>query len=649
MPVSGSDRTHNSVAQHSLVDRRECKNWPRRNRLEDDPQKWLKWYLHGAYTRKFEKAHIAIIKGVVKAHSDNTKFCVAAERGIGKSAILWGMVLYLALTGRRKFPICVPWAAVALKRAFKFWKNALCYNARLDDDYPEFTAPFVHSKGIAQKIMHAKWRDTEDLTGAQLTISEGMIVLPDGLAVLGGGTINGNIRGLNHPQADGAVIRPDIALLDDIQDRQVAKSPAQVLDTIAIIDGDVGGCGEVGRDMPMLMACNCITKDDVSAYYLDHDEWTALRVPCVETWPDGWDDKNSAVRESWDELHDKILADSGAVSFYRKNKKAITKGMKLSAPSVFKGAKKCPDAFYGVIRMYFRLGHESFMAERQQQPIDPIAQAGPYTLTPSVILSRETKRKQFEKPDWVTSVMASTDINPSYALSTVVLGFGQDQTACVLWYGLHKLSIPGNTSAPELARQLFEQLTIHGRALAAMPVHPQFWGIDGGGAQFDAVGRFSDQSAILTGIPSLAFTGRGARNYRQYGKTMVPAQRREQCHGCIDRKQGRVIRWVAWNADYWKEMAQRAWLGDIGAPGAVTLYEGKHAELANQICGDKLLGKGEVGGQMIWNFTRVPGRNDFGDAMAQCYAVSAFQGIGTGGSVVRRKQKHKRRLQHVKV
>jgi len=129
----------------------------------------------------------------------------------------------------------------------------------------------------------------------------------------------------------------------------------------------------------------------------------------------------------------------------------------------------------------------------------------------------------------------------------------------------------------------------------------------------------------------------------------VPAQRREQCHGCIDRKQGRVIRWVAWNADYWKEMAQRAWLGDIGAPGAVTLYEGKHAELANQICGDKLLGKGEVGGQMIWNFTRVPGRNDFGDAMAQCYAVSAFQGIGTGGSVVRRKQKHKRRLQHVKV
>jgi hypothetical protein len=493
------------------------------------------------------------------------------------------------------------------------------------------------------------WRDTDDLAGAQLTVGEGMIVLPDQRGVLGGSTINGNPRGLNHPQADGTVLRPDIVMLDDVQDRGTAKSLVQVSDTIAVIDGDVAGCGEVGRDMPMLMACNCIGMGDVSEHYLNAAEWIALKVPCIEKWPDGWDGKKSVARALWDDLQEKLMAGRGAITFYKKHKKDMTKGMVLSAPAAFKGAEKCPDAFYGVIRMYYRMGEDAFMAERQQSPVDPVAQAGPYTLTPTIIMSRTTKRKQFEKPDWVTSVVASTDINPSYALSTVVLGFGQDQSACVLWYGLHKLSIPGNTSAPELARQLFEQLTIHGKALAAMPVTPQFWGIDGGGAQFDAVGRFSEQSAMLTGIPSIAFTGRGAKNYRQYGKTMVKAQRREQCHGCLDRKQGRVIRWVAWNADYWKEMAQRAWLGDIGAPGAVTLYNGKHAELANQICGDKLLGKGEVGGQMLWNYTRVPGRNDFGDAMAQCYAVVAFQGIGTGGSVVRRKQKHKRRLKHVKV
>ena len=34
-----------------------------------------------------------------------------------------------------------------------------------------------------------------------------------------------------------------------------------------------------------------------------------------------------------------------------------------------KGAEKCPDAYYGVMRMYFRMGHEAFMAERQRDSL----------------------------------------------------------------------------------------------------------------------------------------------------------------------------------------------------------------------------------------------------------------------------------------
>jgi hypothetical protein len=283
------------------------------------------------------------------------------------------------------------------------------------------------------------------------------------------------------------------------------------------------------------------------------------------------------------------------------------------------------------MRMYFRMGNEAFMAERQQQPIDPVASAGPYTLTPAIIQSRATKRPIMERPEWVTSVVASSDVNPSYALSTVVLGFGQDQTAAVLWYGLHPMHIPGDAPAPEHNRQLFAALADHGRALAGLPCRPESWAIDAGGANFDPVIRFAGESARLVGIPSMAFTGRGAKAYRPYGKTLVPGQKREMCHGCLDRKEGRVIRWVAWHADYWREISQRAWLGEVGAPGAVSLFAGHHGEFAQQVASERLLGKGEIGGMLLWNWVTQPGRHDFGDAMAQGFALAAYGGIGTGG------------------
>jgi hypothetical protein len=309
-----------------------------------------------------------------------------------------------------------------------------------------------------------------------------MIVLPVGLGCIGGSTINGNIRGLNHPQDDGTVLRPSIALLDDVQDRQTAKSPVQVADTCAIIDGDVAGCGDPGRDMPMLMACNCIAPGDVSEHYLTHAEWHALRVPCVEAWPDGWADSKSRCRELWEQWHERFLSGRGDRTFYRQHRREMTHGMKLSAPAAFKGAEKCPDAYYGVMRMYHRMGHEAFMAERQQEPEDQIAQAGPYTLRPEIILSRATKRAPWERPDWVTRVYASSDINPSYALSSVVQGFGEDQSDAVLWYGLHHLDIAVRDMTPvEYGRSLYPELVKHGQFMASSPCRPEAWALDAGG------------------------------------------------------------------------------------------------------------------------------------------------------------------------
>ena len=194
--------------------------------------------------------------------------------------------------------------------------------------------------------------------------------------------------------------------------------------------------------------------------------------------------------------------------------------------------------------MFHRMGREAFMAERQQEPIDQIAEAGPYHLTADVVLRRvDAQRKPLARPAWVTRVLASSDVNPSYGFSSVVLGFGEDQSAVVLWYGIHKLAIPGDLPALELGRRLFAELTAHGKALAGLPVGAESWAIDAGGGNFDGVLAFAAAASRVCGIPAFGFTGRGAKNYRQTGKTAA-GPFREQCHGCLDHKDGRAIRRV---------------------------------------------------------------------------------------------------------
>lgn len=623
-----ADRQSNRNAKNSQVPWIECEDPARRARLEKDRAKWAKWYCAETFTRPFEKPHYAIIEGAGEASRTGGRFAVAGERGIGKSVILWAVVLGMALSGEQPFPVCLPWDAKALKRAFRFWKMALCFNDRLGADYPEFCGPFRHSKGVAQRIMATTWNGGPhdgQATGAGLAVGEGMIILPDNRGCIGGATINGNPRGLNHPMADGRVLRPTLALLDDVQDRQVARSIAQVADTIEIIDGDVAGMGEAGKNLPMLMSGNCIARDDVMEHYLTSDRWKSVRIPCVESWPDDWENGEGPTAKLWKEWHDLYRDGKGATTFYRRNRAAMTKGMVLSAPKTFKRGKDLPDSFCGVMLAWFKMGPEAFAAEKQQSPLRQGVTI--YNLTAKIIENRVTDRAPGVVPDWVRLRVVATDVNPSYGLSWSLVGFGQDQTSAVIGYGIHPMSIPTGATDAEREKAIFENLVTHGRFLAGLPCRPEIWMIDAGGAQFDVVLRFVAESAKLGCVQAIGATGRGARNYKPYGKTIV-GKPREQCHMASDIR-GR--KWIAWNADYWKEAAQKAWTGSVGAPGSCSLPVGNHRDFAEQIAREQLAAKAEMAGAMRWEWHIQPGAHDYGDCMAMAYMGAAWGGIGTGG------------------
>jgi hypothetical protein len=291
-----------------------------------------------------------------------------------------------------------------------------------------------------------------------------------------------------------------------------------------------------------------------------------------------------------------------------------------------------PDALFAAMWDYYDLGEHAFMAERQNQPIKEGVTL--YNLNVDVICSRATDRQPGAVPEWVRLRVAATDINPSFGLTWVLVGFGGDQTAGVLWYGIHPMSVPTGATEGETARAVYEALVLHGRELAGLSCRPETWIIDAGGSNFDIANRFSIQSTRLCNLQAIPATGRGNRNYRPFGKSVL-GQPREQCHTAVDTR-GR--KWVAWNADYWREVAQKGWTGSIGAPGSCSLPAGNHRTVAEQVCREQLAGKNEVGGQMVWIWNTQPGDHDYGDCMAMAYMGAAWAGIGTAGTGGRKKR-----------
>jgi len=652
-PGSGSgnamtvaERVAKHVAKHSLVERRECANKSRRTRMEKDPAKWLRYYLAESFDIAFDKPHREIIAGAMRAHETGGRFAVAAERGIGKSTLLSGLVLFLALSGKRRFPVYLPWKAKDMRTGLQFWRTALAFNERLDADYPEYTAPFVHARGMTQRMPALRWHDNEEPCGAVLQITDGMIVFPDNLGVIGGSTINGSPRGLRKPQSDGSTLRPDLALIDDPQDRKTAKSSTLVLDVRTRIDGDVAGLGKAGAPFPLLLSGNCIEADDVMAHYLAEPTWRGLRVSCVERWPDGWEDNGPAYKlwqEWWSEYQD---APRKGAAFYRKKKAAMSKGMKITAPNAYNAHKSAmlPDKFCVAMLQYWQLGDVAHAAEKQQRPKSPDDLA-PFALTVSLICSRADDRKAHEIPDYVKQVYASSDIN-EYGLSTVINGYGNDQTCAVLWYGMLERGpgrgiIDSNIPQAEKEKQLFDALCLAGEQIGGSASQPTVWAIDAG-YMGQTVRRYADTVGRKCGMQIILCRGMDGQRYRPGYKAI--GKPREQCH-LTDWPQ--IGRGLVWNTHYWREVMQRAWLGDIGKPGSCSLPQGVHTDFAEQIWRERMLGRSEVGGKQVWVFAQQPGRHDFGDAHAQAYAVAAYSGIGTGGQVTapRRKRYTQKDLQ----
>jgi hypothetical protein len=622
----------------------------RRAKLEKDPAAWLRWYLPERFPLPFGPVHHEIIKACVRSMA-GTSLTVAAPRGFGKTAILWGMALYGVMTGRCRFPVVIGWKQSAGAELLGQWLDALSDNDRLAASYPCVCDIFHDS--TASKRVQGLLRNLDPIerTGADVRKGRGTVLLPETRelgtgrvlpqAALAGASMNGSIKGLNVGLLTGESLRPDMVMMDDPQDEATASSEALIKKVIRKIDYGLRSLSGPQRRLTMMAAVTCVDVGDVSEHLLTRPGTEAIRCGQVESWPSGWTAKDGTSRAAWDEWNRVRLEgleskDGGraARSHYRKNRRELTRGMAVTWKYRYHVGDaerpSDPDALFAAMWDFYDLGEDAFMAERQNAPIKRGVTV--YRLTPESVQSRVADIPAGQVPEWAQLVVAATDVNRSYALSTVVLAFGAHQVAHVCWYGLHPMNVTDAMTEIEKRRLIYDGLAAHGRQLAGLPCRPAAWYIDGGGSPEGTVIQFAFNSPQICGLQAMCTFGRGWKNYRPVTKTSYRVRPGEQWQHVAER---RDRQWIIYLADYWREVAQKGWLAAQGSPGSCSLPRGNHADFAAQVTREQLAGKDDIGGRTIWVWNTAPGPHDFGDCMHMAFMGAAINGIGTGGVAAR--------------
>ena len=630
-PKSGAERVRQFHFRENALERRGPEDAARRRRLEKDPEKWLRWYFPNVFYHPFSDGHREIIRAIVRTDAHGKDTVVAAPRGEGKTNIMRYMSIFLVVTDREKFVVDGSWQNRAARITFQTWKVAIT-SERLVADYPEFFAPFAESTH-ASRLPRLHWDGENEPTGAAIYADLYMIVFPDGRGALAAGSLQGDVKGLNITTTDGKSLRPTKLLLDDPQDVKRADDPVFVSDTLHKIDTQWLCLAGPDSRISMMVACTIFAPNDVGESLGKRRSSVFIRISRVVSWPDGFDVADSLVRTLWDKWYD-LYCDEGtrkeSFTFYRRNKRTMCAGFKVSWKYRFDKSKDDPDAMFAAMVDYYTKGRDAFYSEYQNMPVGHETKI--YELTPQCVLSHRCGLPMNAAPDDAVYIALTTDINYSYGLTYEVAACTRSRTVHTMaegvWCGPPLPISAANTN--QMQRQAAVRLALRNFAewVALQPWRLDVWYIDAGGEQFETVTSFCRESQRAGGM-ARAMIGRAGKTYNPMTRTQV-GRVRAKVYQCFTRESGK---WYCFDADFYKEAAQTSYITPIGQPGSATLYEGASRDYAEQMCREVLDAKGVMESRtgapsgIAYKWNTRPGKHDKLDTHAMAFAAFGYEGV----------------------
>jgi len=646
-PGYGKDMMRQLRASRSDLTYAPPANYARRRRLEKSLGAWLKYYMSEAFDLGWAEFHVEAIAKLQTSLMQGGSFALALPRGSGKSTICRGAAIWAILAGHRRYVLMVGATGKKAESALKDIKSVLRFTDRIAADYPEVITPIRALEGVSLRAMsQTAFGEPTMITWnakrlsfpctKRISAKGREFKSPSAGAIIDIDGITGDIRGHVVTLPDGHVIRPDAAICDDVQTRESASSPSQTETRLKTITDDVAGSAGPGKNLSVVAPCTVIKKGDLADRLLDKEEYPDFRgqrLGMVISWPDDmemWEDGYAQARIKGIEDEDD---GKQAAAYYAKHRKAMDRGARVSWPA--RVQKNETSAIQNAMNLYLKMGKSGFYAEYQNEPI--VESMTLYDLTPDVIMGKTYGLPVRALPTAGKTVVAFTDIN-HYGLHWVIAGFRNDFAGFVPIYGKYPERgelVPKNATESERAELIRKGLDELSGLLQNMDLRYEngervairVWMIDRGYMP-EVVHSFCRYSK--GSFPKFPARGYAGHIYTVRKSTCV-GRPRENVH----LVESRLGQFIAYNACYWREYAQRAWLGRVGTPGAFALFGKKglvHREFAEQICAEKLVDKAVGDRGTIYRWAEVPARwHDFGDCMYGCCVGAAWSGLTTTG------------------
>jgi hypothetical protein len=626
-------------------------------------EKWLKWYLPGTFHKPFSADHRKVIRKIEQAVLVGGLFAVAMPRGFGKTSLIKAATLWAVMNGHRQYVVPIGAEQKAARAILNFCKIRLRFTDRLMDSYPHLCAPIKALEGKAIKAVtqiqeyghestHIVY-EVEKLVLPTIKNARGKVLTGCG-AVIECRSLTGNIRGMTHTPPAGQEMRPDFVIPDDPQTRESAKSPKQTEDREAIIRGDVLGLAGHDRKIAAVMPCTVIWRNDLADRFLDHarnPEWQGEKTAAIYRWPDAQDTLWAEYAKIYTENpHDSSECQRRATAFYRRHRKEMDAGARVAWKHMFNDGEI--SALQHAENLLIERKEPAFYAEYMNDPKAALTTL--YELEAEHVMQSVNHIKRGVVPDACQVIVAFADVN--YAgLHWTVTAFENDMTAAVVWYGKWpETGVLVERNATELERNqaIYNGLIQWANIVYGLPLYRgeercalNLAMVDRGFAP-EVVQRFC--KAARFGFPFMPSRGYGSSKYNPAGKNLI-GQPREHCH--LTRSD--LGQYLAHNADYWRETAQRAFLGYVGAPGSASVFGSKplaHRDFAEHMAGEILTDKVEGQTGPLYRWAHKPGQSwDWLDATVGTYVGAAWIGLSPSGRRVTRPKRRPRRRPKVEI
>ena len=619
-------------------------NWKRRNKCGKSLRDFAATYCVGA-GGFLEEPPPPSMRGILDemqtAIGDSSApYHIRIARGHGKTSYMKCAVAFVLSYGIRRYVVSVAANAKKASAIIKDIGSFMCTSPKWCQDFPEVSVPLRRLGGAAQRA-RTQTCNSEN-TNSRVSATDIQLptvrnaktneLYPTSGAVLTAVGLTGNARGL----VVGSM-RPDLVLFDDLQDETLAKNEERVLEAAQTVRKSFMGLAGHRKKIAAIMTSTPIAPRDLSELFAADKAWKTTTYRMVLSFPRCFGAKDGDLWQEYADIYqsEKLAGRKPHVAanrFYRAHRAEMDAGAEVLNPHNFDRRTEI-SAIQHALNLYFRDGEAAFMSEYQ---MEPPRNAFVFELTAETILHRiRSGVPACTIPDGTVLTVAATDLNPGYAITTAVTAFDVMRTGFVTAYAVSPVKIPDNLNDTEFGSRLFNALCEHGRRIASWGIRIDLWGIDAGGRQFDTVTRFVKAQAGLVCGRQTPMLGRAGQNWNPFVRSRIRAALNDTVR-CRDAQRRS---WLAFNADVYKEAAQKAWGAEAGAAGGLSLFDGglNHSKFAVQVANETLISKTPkpgLDGQHVYKWrTREP--HDYGDCLAMCYALAgseALTGDGTHGA-----------------